>query len=80
MLAIVAVPVRIFDEQGLPRYQALKEELRVVEAVNRRFDREARELKEEVEALRTDPSALEQIARDELGMAKPGELIFQFPN
>ena len=32
-----------------------------------------------VEALRTDEAAVERIARDELGMVRPGEILFQFP-
>ena len=31
----------------------------------------------EVEALRTDPKAIEQHARDELGMVYPGELVLR---
>jgi cell division protein FtsB len=31
----------------------------------------------EVEALRTDPSAIEAHARDELGMVYPGEIVLR---
>ncbi|MEM9190104.1 MAG: septum formation initiator family protein [Myxococcota bacterium] len=80
VLAIVVVPLRILDEQGLPRYDALRSELREIEAQNERLTREVRNLQRDVDALRTDPASLERIARDELGMAREGELIFQFPN
>lgn len=80
VVAIVAVPLRILDAQGLPRYRVLKDELREVEAENERLTRELAHLSREVEALRTDPSALERIARDELGMVRAGELVFQFPD
>jgi len=79
VLSIVAVPLRILDEQGLPRYRALKGELREVEAQNERLRREVRDLDRQVDALRSDPAAIERIARDELGMVRDGELIFQFP-
>jgi len=78
--AIVTVPLRILDVQGLPRYNALRTELQHVQSENSKLRREVRSLKEDVEDLRTDPHALERIARDELGMVKDGELIFQFPN
>ncbi len=80
VLAIVAVPLRILDEQGLPRYRALKDELREVGGANERLEREVRDLERQVAALRTDPGAIEQIARDELGMVRDGELVFQFPD
>ncbi|MDH7499258.1 MAG: septum formation initiator family protein [candidate division NC10 bacterium] len=35
-------------------------------------------LREELWAWENDPSRIEMIARDELGLVKPGELIYQF--
>lgn len=78
VLSIVWVPLRILDEQGLPRYRALREERAEVLRVNDRLRREVRTLRREVEALRSDPRAIERIARDELGMIREGELLFQF--
>ena len=79
LLAIVAVPLRILDSQGLPRYRALRTELAEVKTQNARYRREVRDLEREVRALRSDPAAIERIARDELGMIRRGELVFQFP-
>lgn len=79
VLAIVAVPLRILDDQGLPRYRRLHDELLDVREQNARLEREARALERDVEALRTDPHAIERIARDEFGMVREGELVFQFP-
>ena len=77
-LAIVAVPLRVFDEQGLSRYQELKRELSEIEALNERLQREVGDLDRDVRLLRTDPAAIERIARDELGMIREGEIVFQF--
>lgn len=38
----------------------------------------ARELKSSVEALRNDPKAVERLAREKLGYAKPGETVIRF--
>ena len=35
-------------------------------------------LAEEVRALRTDPGRIEAIAREELGLVKPGEIVYAF--
>ena len=35
-------------------------------------------LAEEVRTLRTDPARVEAIAREELGLVKPGELVYEF--
>ncbi len=79
MTSVVLVPVRMLDAQGLPRYRALKAELQHVERDNERFAREVAELTREVDALKADPAAIERIARDELGMVREDEVVFQFP-
>jgi cell division protein FtsB len=79
VVAIVCVPLGILDEQGLPRYRALKSERAEIERINERLRREVEQLQREVEALRSDPVAVERIARDELGMIRPDEILFQFP-
>ena len=78
-LAIVSVPVLALDEEGLPRWRALRRELGEVEHDNDRMRREVECLARDVDALRSDPEAIERIARDDLGMVREGELIFQFP-
>jgi cell division protein FtsB len=34
-------------------------------------------LQDRVKSLKTDPQAIEHIARDEMGLARPGEYIFK---
>jgi cell division protein FtsB len=80
LVSIVSVPLGILDEQGLPRYRALRAELAEVERTNDRLRRDVRSLEREVEALRTDTAAIERIARDELGMIRDDEMLFQFPH
>ncbi|MGH9703402.1 MAG: FtsB family cell division protein, partial [Candidatus Acidiferrales bacterium] len=43
-----------------------------------RLDEENRKFQDRVKALKTDPSAIEGIARD-MGLARPGEFIFKLP-
>lgn len=39
---------------------------------------ERRELVQKVRALRTDPFAIETVAREQLGMVRPGELVIRW--
>jgi cell division protein FtsB len=48
----------------------LRDEARALDAENARMERE-------IHALRTDPRAIEDHARDELGMVYPGELVLR---
>ena len=71
-------PLRILEAEGLPRYRALRNELLQTRENNARMRREVQELKQRVQRLRNDPQAIERIARDELGMLRSDEIVFQF--
>jgi len=51
---------------------ALHRDVQVLEAENERLSRAIAEL-------RDDPSVLERIAREELGLVRPGERVLRFP-
>lgn len=78
LFAIVFVPLRILEAEGLPRYRALRAELQQTRESNARLRREVVELQQRVVRLRDDPEAIERIARDEIGMLRSDELVFQF--
>lgn len=77
-LALIAVPMLILEPAGLPRLRALERELDGIEQENAELRRQIERLRAEVAALRDDPAAVERIARDELGMVRHNEVIFQF--
>jgi cell division protein FtsB len=78
LFAIVFVPLRILEAEGLPRYRALRDELEQTRQNNARTQRQVQELTRKVDQLRNDPQAIERIARDELGMLRSDEIVFQF--
>jgi len=77
-LALVAVPVLILEPEGLPRLRSLNKELDQVQTENDELRRTIGKLRVEVTQLRDDPAAVERIARDELGMVRRSEVVFQF--
>jgi cell division protein FtsB len=77
-LALVAVPVLVLEPAGLPRLRALQKELDAVSAENDELRRDVVHLRVEVRDLRDDPAAVERIARDQLGMVRKSEIVFQF--
>lgn len=79
VMAIMTVPTLVLDEQGLPRYRRMRTEVADLREANQELVREIAQLKSEIEALRADPSYIERIARDELGMVREEEIVFQFP-
>ncbi|MGA7122223.1 MAG: septum formation initiator family protein [Polyangiaceae bacterium] len=77
-LALVTVPVLVLAPEGLPRLRALQKELADVNVESQELRREIGRLRIEVRRLREDPAAVERIARDELGMVRKNEIVFQF--
>jgi cell division protein FtsB len=77
-LALVAVPLLVLQPQGLPRLRGLQKELDAVNLENDELRRDVNRLRLEVTQLRDDPAAVERIARDELGMVRKSEVVFQF--
>jgi cell division protein FtsB len=55
-----------------------RQELLRLDAQIQREEETARQLKNSIEALRTDPKAVERLARERLGYAKPGETVIRF--
>jgi cell division protein FtsB len=78
VVALVGAPVMIFSPEGLPRLRGLERELAAVEEENRALAREIEERRAGVARLRDDPAALERIARDDLGLVRQTEVVFQF--
>jgi cell division protein FtsB len=63
---------------GLPRLQGLREEkVRADEEVSR-LSQQIWELRAEVARIKDDPAAVERAARDELGLVRRTEVVFQF--
>lgn len=67
-----AVYPRVLSYRELERREAqLAEELRIEEDM-------LRALKERQDRLQNDPGFVEKIAREEIGLARPGETVFKF--
>ena len=67
----------VFGTHGLiAMRRSLREAAQVQKEINL-MNEENRQLEERVKSLKTDPSAVERIAREEMGLARPGEYIFK---
>ncbi len=78
-LAIVAVGVVLLFVPLWHRQYALQRENRRLEANVMRLEALEKQYKSEIEALKTDPTYVERIAREKLNLVKPNETVFQFP-
>ncbi len=77
-MAAISVPMLMLSATGLPRLQGLREEkVRADEEVSR-LSQQIWELRAEVARIKDDPAAVERAARDELGLVRRTEVVFQF--
>jgi cell division protein FtsB len=77
-VSLIAVPVLLLEPQGMPRMRALEKELSGVEAENLELRRDVARLRGDVRDLRDNPNAVERIAREQLGLVRKSEVVFQF--
>lgn len=66
----------IVGEKGLLAMRKARQEYRALEASLAQVRAENARLREEARRLREDPDAIEDLARRELGLIKPGEKLF----
>jgi cell division protein FtsB len=78
-LAIVLAIHVIFGANGMMVYQGKKAEYRSLQKDVDQLQKENQELLDQIKALKTDPSAIEREAREQLHYARPGEVIYLTP-
>lgn len=77
-VALLYILVNLIGENGLLRYIELKDKKRAIEAEILALAEENRMLKNQIELLRDDPFYIEKKAREDLGLARPDEFIFEY--
>jgi cell division protein FtsB len=68
-----------FGSHGLLAMHHVQAQVHELRGEIDRLNQENTHLNKQVQALRTDPKAVERIAREEMGLARPGEMIFKLP-
>src|SRR5207245_10345259 len=79
LLMLVLVVHDIFGTHGYLAMRRTQQEIKRVKTGLDQLNKENLQLEMEVRELKTDPRKIEKIARDELGLAKPGEDIIKIP-
>jgi cell division protein FtsB len=81
-VALGWVPYHLYGSSGLARYMRLKSERDALHDANLKMYEQNQRLRAELEALSDEDgnlsrAAVERAARDELGLVKPGEVVYQ---
>ena len=78
LMAVTLVLISVFWGGSYSRFAFLKENLSFARKKNAEISSQVEELSNKVYSIKHDPRALEIAARNELGLARPNELIFIF--
>lgn len=70
----------VFGERGLLRIYEMRQEKQRIDDKVSELKTENDKLRTEIAALHNDRYHLERIARKDLGLVKPNEVIYQFPS
>jgi cell division protein FtsB len=82
MLGLFLLALLVHDVFGAHGFLAMRRTRAEIERVEKeigRINKENIQLAEEVKALKSDPRTIEKIAREDLGLAKDGEVIIKIP-
>jgi len=67
----------VFGTHGVLAMRRSQKEAAEVQREIQQLNQENQKLQNRVQSLKTDPGAIERIAREEMGLARPGEYIFK---
>ncbi len=69
----------VFGPNGFLAYQKKKAEYRALGKDVERIQKENDELSQKIKALKSDPATIEKEAREQLRYARPGEIVYTYP-
>ena len=68
----------IFGEMGLVKYYRMKAQYNTLTEEISTLKQDNARLVRDVRALKSDPACVERIARDKLGLARQGEIVYYY--
>jgi cell division protein FtsB len=79
LLTVALLVLAVFNDKGVIQVHSQSTKLSALEADVAKIDTENKQLIDEIQSLRTDPGTIEKLAREELKLVKPGEVVLVTP-
>ncbi len=83
ILGLALITLLVHDVFGSHGFIAMRRTQREIEQMREQIGKlndENKSMTDQVNSLKTDPKAIERIAREEMGLARPGEMIYKLPD
>ncbi len=79
LLTAATLLLALFNDKGALQVHGKSQTLSAIESELLAIESENLQLTSEIRALRTDPGTIEKLAREELKLVKPGEVVLVTP-
>jgi cell division protein FtsB len=79
LLTVAMLLLAVFNDKGALQVHSQAGKLTTIESEIVKLDSENKQLTTDIQALRSDPTTIEKIAREELKLVKPGEIVLVTP-
>jgi cell division protein FtsB len=83
ILALALFALFVHDIFGTHGFLAMRRTQKEIEQIHDQIvqmNEQNKTLTDQVSSLKSDPKSIERIAREEMGLARPGEMIFKIPD
>jgi len=78
LLALYVLIPLLVGDMGVVKYFKMRRDYERFRQDIQHLSKENEKIQGRIRALRSDPETIEQIARDRLGLVRPGEIVYQF--
>ena len=79
LLTVAMLLLAVFNDKGALQVHAKSKQLETMNEEITAIEVENERLAEEIKSLRHDPTTIERLAREELKLVKPGEIVLVTP-
>ena len=78
LLVLYFLVTRVVGEMGVVKYYRMKAQYYALTEDIAKLKQDNVRLRKDVDSLKNDPAYLERVARDKLGLARPGEIVYYY--
>jgi cell division protein FtsL len=78
LLVLYFLVTRVMGEMGVVKYLRMKAQRTALTEEIAKLSQDNARLRREVTSLKSDSAYIERIARDKLGLARPGEIVYYY--
>jgi cell division protein FtsB len=78
LLLLYFLVTRVVGEMGVVKYYRMKAQYYALTEEIAKLKLDNVRLRKDVDSLKNDPAYLERVARDKLGLARPGEIVYYY--